>query len=431
MGSRTPNGSDEPMRPVLAAVNRESRARLLASLAFRFRDLDLAEDSLQEALARAMRVWSEEGIPRSPEAWLTTVAARAAIDTLRKEQRLASRIPLLGAELEREAAAGESLDPATTPEQDPSDALTDDQLGLLFACAHPALNIEDRVALTLRFVAGLTTTEVAQALLLPVTTLQQRITRAKLRIRKLGISFEVPTGSLMEERLPAVRKVITLLYAEGFARSTGVQHVHDDLTSEAVRLAGLLQAIGPRSAENIGLLALLQLSEARRPARTDSAGRPIPLAEQNRALWDRELIASGLKLAEEAASLPGARSYAVQGAIAAVHAEAPSFEQTDWRQIVVLYRLLEAHEPGPIVKLGGAIAAGRASGPDIGLRLLEELGTDPRLVAHRSYHIARAVTLEELGDREAAAEAYRRALGIPGNDAENQMLLSALAEQPT
>nr|WP_243752939.1 DUF6596 domain-containing protein [Leucobacter ruminantium] len=307
------------------------------------------------------------------------------------------------------------------------------------------MSAEDRVALTLRFVGGLTTPEVAHALLVPVATMQQRIVRAKKRIRTLGVPFDVPPRAELPARLAGVQRVMYLMYAEGFARSAGEAHVRDDLTAEAIRLARVLVRLvgggggagaggagsgvssGAASAEATGLLALLLLTEARRPARVHGPeGRPVPLAEQDRRLWDRTLIAEGLTLAEAAASAPGAGPYAIQAAIAAVHAEAESFTETHWDQIAVLYGLLEAHEPGPVVRLGRAVALGRARGPAVGLRLLDGLADDPALARFRPFHIARAVTLEELEDYPGAAAAYRRALEIPGNDAEDGYLAAAL-----
>lgn len=259
---------------------------------------------------------------------------------------------------------------------------------------------EDRVALTLRFVAGLTTAEVAHALLVPVTTMQQRIVRAKGRLRTLGVPFEVPRPEDRPGRLACVLRVVYLLYAEGFTRSAGEEHVRDDLTTEAIRLARVLHTLMP-GADVTGLLALLVLTQARRPARTDAEGRPVPLAEQDRTRWDRVMITEGLILAEAAATAGlggGAGTYAIQAAIAAVHAEADFFAATDWAQIAVLYGLLEAREPSPVVRLARAVAWGRAHGLADGLRRLDQLATDPVLGRLRAFHAARAVTLEELGD---------------------------------
>lgn len=420
--------SDE-VRRALAAIDRDARARILATLARRFGDLDLAEDVTQDALAQALHTWPQTGVPESPEAWLKTTAKRKALDIVRRESVLAQKLARLRIEEERAPVAAGFEDPAVAVGASDRDPVPDDRLGLFFACAHPVMGPEDRVALTLRFVGGLTTAEVAHALLVPVATMQQRIVRAKKRIRTLGVPFDVPPRSELPERLAGVRKVVYLMYAEGFARSAGAGHVRDDLTAEAIRLARVLRGLAPgfASAETTGLLALLLLTEARRPARVGAVdGRPVPLAEQDRGLWDRELIAEGLALAEAAAGSSGAGAYAIQAAIAAVHAEAVSFAETDWEQIAVLYGLLEAHEPGPVVRLGRAVALGRARGPAVGLRLLDALAVDPVLARFRPFHVARAVTLEELEEFEGAAAAYRRALELPGNEAEDDFLAASL-----
>ena len=302
----------------------------------------------------------------------------------------------------------------------------DDRLGLYFACTHPVLSPEDRIAMTLRFVAGLATPEVAHALLVPVPTMQQRITRAKKRIRTLGIPLDVPRAEDLAERLGGVLRVVYLLYAEGFARSSGEVHIRDDLTTEAIQLARLLRRLMP-STEVTGLLALLLLTEARRPARTDAEGRPVPLADQDRRLWDTSLIAEGIELAESAASGTGAGSYAIQASIAALHAEALSFETTDWPQIAVLYGMLERIEPSPLVRLARTVALGRAVGLEEGLRRLDALAEDSTVARLRAFHIARGVTLNELGCHAEAADAYRHALTLPGNQAEDDYLLETLA----
>ncbi|NNG96755.1 RNA polymerase sigma factor [Gordonia araii] len=404
-------------------MDRDSRSRLLATLARRFGDLDLAEDTLQEAIAQALVTWPRTGVPSSPEAWLTTTAKRKALDVLRRESVLAQKLARLHVDSDRSPLPAGFTDPA---EQAEPPTIPDERLGLFFACTHPVLKAEDRVALTLRFVAGLTTAEVAHALLLPVTTAQQRIVRAKKRIRTLGVPFDAPGPDDLPTRLPGVLRVVYLLYAEGYARSAGTDHIRDDLTAEAIRLARLLAALLP-GAETTGLLALLILTQARRPARVDGTGSPIPLAQQDRALWDSGLVAEGTSLAERAAGSPDAGTYTIQAAIAAVHAEAPCADETDWEQIAVLYGMLESREPGPVVSLGRAVAHGRATGPAEGLRLLDALADDPALAQFRPYHVARALTLVELGDDDAAAAAYRRALELPGNEAEDDYLAAALA----
>ncbi|MGO1544233.1 MAG: RNA polymerase sigma factor [Gulosibacter sp.] len=411
----------------LAALDRDTWGRILAMLARRFGDLDLAEDVTQEAYIQALKTWPHTGVPDSPEAWLKTTAKRKALDIVRREATLARKLADLRIEEERAPIPASLRDPANAVVDAERPQLPDDRLELFFVCAHPTLSLEDRVALTLRFVAGLSSAEVAHALLVPVPTMQQRIVRAKKRIRTIGIPFEVPRGSEVPSRLTGVLRVIYLLYAEGFARLTGDVHVRDDLTAEALRLARVLRSFLPGSAEATGLLALLLLTEARRPARLDAEGHPVPLADQDRCRWDREQLTEGLALAESAAGSPGADTYAIQAAIAAVHAEGPTMETTDWEQIAVLYRLLEEREPGPIVRLGRAVALGRFLGPIEGLKRIDALAADPVLASYRSFHTARAVTLSELDRRAEAAEAYRLALSLPGNVAEDAFITSTLA----
>lgn len=426
MSASAEAGTGAQVRSTLESLGAEGRARVLASVARRFSDLDLAEELVQEAMVQALRTWGRDGVPQVPEAWLIAVAKRRGIDTLRRDQARARLIPRLGALQDREPAPESVADPAEELLGRSSSPVPDERLGLFFACAHPVLKPEERVALTLRYLAGLSTAEVAHGLLVPVPTMQQRLVRAKRRIRALGISFDVPSRELLPERLAAVQRVVYLLFAEGFARSGGQAHVRDDLTEEAIRLARVLQQLMPGSAEAAGLLGLLLLTQARRPARTDEAGRPVPLAEQDRSHWDRQLIGEGLALAERAASAPGAGAYAIQAAIAAVHAEAVDVESTDWPQIAVLYRMLESYEPSPVVRLGRAVAWGRVRGMKEGLAQLDELAGDPALERFRPFHIARALTLEEDGNFAGAVTAYRRALELPGNEAENEFLSLAL-----
>lgn len=425
--SASPRGvSGAAVRSALSSLGADGRARVLAAVARRFSDLDLAEEMVQEAMVQALRTWGRDGVPEVPEAWLVAVAKRRGIDVLRRDQARARLIPRLGALQGRGPVSAEVVDPAEGVLERDCSAVPDERLGLFFACAHPMLKPEERIALTLRFLAGLSTAEVAHGLLVSVPTMQQRLVRAKRRIRALGISFDVPSRQLVPERLAAVQRVVYLLFAEGFARSGGQVHVRDDLTEEAIRLARVLRRLLPGSAETAGLLSLLLLTQARRPARLDQAGSPVPLAEQDRDRWDGRLIAEGLELAERAAAAPGAGSYTIQAAIAAVHVEAADVESTDWPQIVALYRMLETYESSPVVRLGRAVAWGRARGVEEGLAQLEDLVGDPALERFRPFHIARAVTLEEIGDAEAAAAAYRRALELPGNEAESEFLSSAL-----
>jgi len=417
-----PSG-EERARAAIAGVDRDAQARIVAALARRFGDLELAEDMLQEAVIRALDRWPGAGVPDSPAAWLTTAATRGAIDVLRRDAVRARKAAQLGADIEGRSAAN---DPAQLVADAEDDVIADDRLGLFSACAHPLLSVEDRIALTLRFLGGLSTVDVAHALLVPVPTMQQRISRAKKRISVLGIRFAPPRREELAERLPIVRRVVYLIFTEGYARTTGDAHIRDDLTREAIRLARVLRELMPGSAETIGLLALLLLTEARRPARSDAAGRPVALADQDRSLWRQDMIDEGTALAERAARSPGAGAYAIQAAIAAVHAEAGDYDDTDWRQIAVLYRMLAAYDDGPVLRLGEAVARGRALGPEEGIRLLDALSNDRVLSRYRPFHVARAVTLEELGRADSAAAAYRAALALGGNGAEDDYLAEML-----
>ncbi|MGQ7786812.1 RNA polymerase sigma factor [Nesterenkonia sp. K-15-9-6] len=419
-------GADAAHRAI-AGLGRDARARILSALARRFGDLDLAEDMLQDAIVQALHSWSETGVPAVPEAWLTTAARRKGIDSLRRGRVRAAALPRLRVEQDRGPVPEALEDPAQQDHDDEHAEIPDERLGLFFACAHPLLAPEDRIALTLRFLGGLSTAEVAQALLVPTATMQQRIVRAKRRIRTLGIAFTPPRRQDLGARLAGVQRVIYLLYTEGFVATGGESHTREDLTGEAIRLARVLHLLIPGSAETTGLLALLLLTQARRPARLADDGCPVPLAAQDRALWDDALIREGVALTEQATASPGAGPYAIQAAIAAVHAEAPAAEFTDWAQIAVLYDMLRTHDDGPVVLLGRAVARGKARGLETGLRELDALAEDPVLSRFRPFHTARGLTLEQLGDHGAAAAAYRRALELPGNQAEEGFLAAALA----
>ncbi|SDU40079.1 RNA polymerase sigma factor [Gordonia westfalica] len=410
-------------RRAVASIDRDVRTRVIATLTARFGDLDRAEDALQDALAQALITWPQAGVPESPEAWLTTTAKRRVLDALRRENVLAGKLAQLQNDSDRAPVPADFGDPADITQTQ----LTDERLGMFFACTHPVLRIEDRIALMLRFVAGLTTPEVAHALLIPVPTAQQRLVRAKKRIKALGVPFHPPRPDDLPDRLGGVLRVVYLMYSEGYARSTGSSHIRDDITAEAIALTRTLYVLLP-CAETAGLLALLLLTESRRPARVDSDGRPIPLSDQDRMRWDAGLVAEGTRLAESAAAQRDAGAYTIQAAIAAVHAEARTADETDWAQIAVLYRLLEAHDPGPVVRVGRAVSVGRAFGPSRGIEMLDRLASNAALDRYRPFHVARALTLAELDDHDGAAAAYRRALELPGNEAEDDYLASALAD---
>ncbi|RBP66164.1 RNA polymerase ECF family sigma subunit [Brevibacterium sanguinis] len=411
---------DEPtaaVASVLARLGAEDRSRLLAVLARRFHDLDLAEDVLADAMVRAMETWPRTGIPDRPAAWLLTVAKNRALDIVRGDAARARRLAAL--RIEDEIGTGAARDHS----EDIVDSLgaadiPDERLTLFFTCSHPTLRTGEHVALILRCLGGLSTAEVAAGFLVDTTTMQQRLVRAKRRIRVTGIPFRRPTDKEVADRLPAVLRALYLIFTQGYVATTGMAHVRPELTAEAIRLTRVLARLLPESTEVRGLLALFLLTEARQPARSDSAGLPVPLSRQERSRWVSALIVEGLSLVTRAAGEPEAASYTIQAAIAALHAEAASFADTDWRQIRVLYAMLTRLEPTPMVRLAEAVAIFRCDGPRAGLRALDALP----LEGHRPFHIARGIMLREHGDEAGAAAEAARARKCPGNDAESAFI---------
>ncbi|GAA0266945.1 RNA polymerase sigma factor [Actinomadura nitritigenes] len=391
------------------AVFREDRGRLLALLAARFGDLDLAEEVVSDAVETALERWPVDGVPDKPLAWLLTVARRKALDRIRRDRAHAARLAELRVESDRAAAA---------PAEPGFDDIPDERLRLFFTCCHPALPEEARTALMLRFLAGLTTPEVARAFLVPTATMAQRIVRAKRKIREARIPFRVPGPDELPDRLPGVLRAVYLVFTEGYAASSGDDLLRPGLADEAVRLARILHALLPREREVTGLLALLLLTDARRAARVDPAGNQVLLEDQDRALWDADLIAEGQGLVVAALTGPGAGPYAVQAAIAALHDEAACFDATDWPQIAALYDVLLRIEPSPLVALNRAVAVAMRDGPEAGLVLLEELSGAAELRRYPLLHAARADLLRRLGRTEEAAAAYRAALALAGNEPE-------------
>ncbi|MFI7692684.1 RNA polymerase sigma factor [Nonomuraea sp. NPDC049655] len=402
----------------IEAVFREERGLLLAALVRRFGDLDLAEEVTSDAVEAALRHWPAEGVPPNPGAWLMTTARRKAVDRLRREQALATRLAVLAAEAERAA-------PEAPPGED--GGLPDERLRLFFTCAHPALPAEDRGALTLRCLAGLTTPEVARAYLVPAQTMAKRIVRAKKKIREARVPFRVPEAHELPERVPGVLQVIYSIFTEGYAASSGPLLQRLDLAEEAIRLARILRRLLPAEREVAGLLALLLLVHARRDARAGPEGEPVLLGEQDRGLWDRAMIEEGSALVVTALSGGPPGPYAVQAAIAALHDEAPDLATTDWPQVVALYDVLLALDPSPVVALNRAAAVAMRDGPEAGLALLEELAGARRLRDYHPYLLARADLLHRLGRLPEAAEAYRAALGAAGSEPERTHLRRRLA----
>ena len=395
----------------VADAHRHEWAAVLAATVRVTRDLDLAEEAVQDAYERALRTWPRDGVPERPAAWLVTVARRTALNLLRRRRTLEAKLPLL---VER---AGEDDD-----EDEGAAVFPDDRLRLVFICCHPALAREAQVALTLRLVCGVATPDVAQAFLVSDTTMAARLTRAKKKIAAARIPFAVPAAAELPARLDAALAVIHLLYATGHTAPSGDALVRDDLARRAVDLARMLVALLPGQREAAGLLALLLVHEARRPTRTDDAGRFRRLADQDRTAWDRDLIAEADALIVGALRAGPAGRFALQAAIAALHAQAPSYEATDWPQILALYGELLRVWPSPVVALNRAVALAEVEGAAAGLAAVEELERDGRLAGYRYLPATKADLLQRLGRTDAAAAAYRDALELTGNTAEQEFL---------
>jgi RNA polymerase sigma factor (sigma-70 family) len=372
-------------------------------LARRSGDFDAADDAVQEALVAAADHWPSDGLPADPRAWLTAVAGRRLIDQRRSDR----------ARADRELATG--LDEPATESSDRDDSLT-----LLFMCCHPALTPASAIALTLRAVGGLTTAEIAAAFLVPESTMAQRISRAKQRIRESGASFGPPTADEREARLRSVLHVLYLIFNEGYAAASGRNLLRVELSSEAIRLTRMVHAELPDDPEVTGLLALMLLTDARRPARLDANDEPIPLPDQDRARWDHAQIAEGLALLDEAIAAGRVGEYQLDAAIAAVHDRAPSAEATDWSQILALYGLLERMTGNPIVTVNRAVAASMVHGPAAGLEILASV--EPRLGGNHRVEAVRGHLLEQQGEADAAVAAYRHAAALTTNLAEQRHL---------
>lgn len=381
---------------------RQLAPQVLGPLVRRYGDFDSCEDAVQEALLAAALQWPEQGVPDSPKGWLLTVASRRRIEHWRKESARRRR--------EEGAAALAPPDPEPVP-------AVDDTLTLLFLCCHPSLTPVSQVALTLRAVGGLTTAEIARALLVPEPTVGQRISRAKQRIKASGARFRMPTREERDERLAAVLHVLYLIFNEGYTASSGSALHRVELTAEAIRLTRQLLERLPDEGEVAGLLALMLLTDARRPARTGPDGALVPLVEQDRSRWDAGAIAEGVALVTDALARTPVGPYQLQAAIAAVHDEAPSDKETDWRQILGLYDLLDSVAPGPMVTLNRVVAFAMVHGPQAGLERLAAAEVDPALTGHHRVAAVRAHLLDLVGDHGAARDQYRlaarRTLSVP------------------
>jgi RNA polymerase sigma-70 factor (ECF subfamily) len=408
----------EQIRELLDSLYRADSGRILATLIRLLGDFDLAEEAMHEAFAAALSVWPTSGVPGNPRPWLISTARFKAIDTLRRRARFDASQGELARYLEAQSSSAESSNEKDSLEDD---GLEDDRLRLIFTCCHPSLAPEAHVALTLREVCGLTTEEIAKTFLTTPRTLAQRIVRAKAKIRDTPIRYEVPTPEELPERLDAVLQVVYLVFNEGYCAAAGAEVTRAELTGEAIRLGRLLAELQPEP-EVLGLLALMLLQESRRAARKSPSGEMILLENQDRSLWNREQIAEGVALLENALKSRRFGSYTLQAAIAAVHAEAESVAATDWRQIVSLYDQLARIQPSPVAQLNRAVAIAMRDGPEAGLAQIDAVLEHGELADYYLAHSARADMCRRLGRTAEARSSYEKALALTQQEPERQFL---------
>jgi RNA polymerase sigma-70 factor (ECF subfamily) len=400
-------------RTTVESVFRNESGRIIAGLIRVSHSFDLAEEAMQDAFAAAVVSWQADGVPDNPAAWITATARRKLVDYARREQTRRNNEGQLLYEYESRTS---------TIDDDMNQPFEDDRLSLIFTCCHPAINMEAQIALTLRTLGGLTTTEIARAFLVPEATLAQRLVRAQRKIQQARIPYQVPAPESLPERLSAVQKVLYLVFNEGYSASSGDSLLRRELCAEAIRLARTLVELMPHNPENLALLALMLLHDSRRDARSTTDGQLIPLEEQDRSLWHRDQIEEGIHLVERALGRRNAGPYQLQGAIAAIHAEARTAEETDWKQIAALYAILNTAQVSPIVALNHAVAVAMSESLERGLAMIDELGAAGELESYRLYHAARADLLRRMGRNLEAIECYRRALSLTSNAVELRYL---------
>jgi RNA polymerase sigma factor (sigma-70 family) len=414
---------DRATHRTISAVWRIEQPRLITGLSRMLRDVPLAEELTQDALVAALEHWPKTGVPEKPGAWLMATAKRRALDHLRRNRMLARKHEMVARELEEEQQAMPDLDSAL------DDDIGDELLRLIFTACHPLLSREGRVALALRMICGLTTEEIARAFLLPAATIAQRIVRAKRTLSESGLSYETPRGEELSGRLSSVLEVVYLIFNEGYTAARGEEWLRPQLCNEALRIGRVLTTVAPLEPETHGLLALMELNASRTAARTDAAGEPILLLDQNRSLWDQLQIRRGMQALRRARELKGADGfYALQAALVACHAEAATADQTDWSRISALYAELSARVPSPVIELNRAVAVSMVEGPEAGLVIVDRLAHEPAL---KTYHLlpnVRGDLLYKLGRYDEARAAFEAAATLAGNKREQDFLKRRAAE---